>query len=93
MVDTFKKPFINAGIVTQLTLPANLMDTPGSILDLSNPILNTCSFNCMSLSASEVQQAMLGLDCKRSPGPNQIEPYFLQTTSNLISGPIACLQP
>lgn len=89
MVHTFNKHFINTGIATQLNLPANPVVSTGSILNSSNPSL--ISFNFRSISASEVQKALLGLDCKRPPGPDQIEPYFLKTVANLIAGPISSI--
>lgn len=89
IVDTFNKHFINAGIATQSTLPANPTDSVTSITDLSNVSLNNLNFT--PISVSEVRKALLGLDCKKSAGPDQIEPYFLKTAANLIADPISSI--
>jgi hypothetical protein len=89
MVDTFNEHFINAGRDTQSTLPATPMDSGTSIIDSSNESLN--NFNFTPISAAEVQKALLGLDCKKSAGPDQIEPYFLKTAANLIADPISSI--
>lgn len=89
IVDTFNEPFINAGIATQSTLPANPTDSVTSITNLSNVSLN--NYNFISISVSEVWKALLGLDCKKSAGPDQIEPYFLKTAANLIADPISSI--
>lgn len=90
MVDTFNMHFINAGIATQSTLPANFSKGTTTVPD-PNMSLNRPTFNFSSISAYEVQRALQGLDCKKSAGPDQIEPYFLRTAANLIADPIASI--
>lgn len=89
IVDTFNKHFINAGIVTQLTLQANSADSVTSITDSSS--VSLYNFNFTPISVFEVREALLGLDCKKSAGPDQIEPYFLKTAANLIADPISSI--
>lgn len=87
IVDTFNEHFISAGTATQSTLPANL--TNSLTAQEQNQSFNRPSFTFSSISDYEVQRALLGLDCKKSAGPDQIEPYFLKIAANMISGPIA----
>lgn len=38
-------------------------------------------FNFIPISPSQVHKALLSLDCKKSAGPDQIEPYFLKISA------------
>lgn len=86
MGDTLNKHFINAEVATRLTLPANPRGK--ALFGLLNPSLNS-----LSSCPFEVQKASLELNWPRSPGPDQVEPYFLKTAVNLIAGPISSIFP
>lgn len=58
------------------------------------PTTSSCSvngFNFSTISTSQVRKALLNLDCKKSAGPDQIDPYFLKTSADLIARPIASI--
>ncbi len=42
-------------------------------------------FNFLPISPSQVHKALISLDCKKSAGPDQIEPYFLKISADLIA--------
>lgn len=90
MIDTFNMHFNSAGTALELTLPANFTNSTITIPDL-NQSSNRSSFNFNSISVSEVQRALIQLDCRKSAASDQIEPHFLKTDANVIAGPIASI--
>lgn len=99
IVDAFNKHFIDAGVLAQSSVtrahggyPNPTFNSPnahggGPISTYNSPEI----FNFSCISTSQVHKALLNLDCKKSAGPDQIEPYFLKSAAGLIAGFIATI--
>lgn len=69
IADAFNKHFINAGLATLSNLPVDGKDSVATTL--------SCPGNNFSpISPTQVYKALSSLDCKKSAGPDQTEPYF-----------------
>lgn len=86
IVDAFNSHFINAGVFTQSSISVNIEERAFTTTRDS-----AHNFSFSTVLASQVHKALSTLDCKKSSGSDQIEPFFVKTAADLIAGPIASI--
>lgn len=93
ILNCFNDHFISAGSLSASLNPelTNIglasVNTPLISQAVSGPI--TCPFEFMSVSVSEVHNALKKLDRSKAAGPDQIEPFFLKLAADFIAEPLS----
>lgn len=88
MLGCFNEHFIASGLLFDSLNTSHQNHPKGNSHDHSG-VSNSFSFK--PLSVSEVHKALTLLDIRKSAGPDNLEPYFLQLASDFIAPPLTYL--
>lgn len=83
ILNSFNEHFISSGSLFDSTCSVSVnpcTDKPGYVDQ---------SFNFVPFSVQEVQQALKALDCRKTSGPDLIDPYFLKLAADFVAVPLA----
>ena len=92
ILNCFNKHFIFSGFLFNSKNPSK-QPTPSEKASNNPPPVdrtpgNIQAFNFTPFSTAEVAKALKGLDPKKSPGPDNLEPLFLKLASKIVAVPL-----